>query len=263
MWCREFPLHGGIARGGCAVMSPGLCHGFVWSPGRRGRVWHGEELGWHSAGPGCQSMLWDGELHVGTAPWLVLVFPGRQQAYRAVSPCLSVLPWPAELLQGEHELLAQHTQPPRSRSTPCEDPRSAHSHPRSLMPEGDRRGADPCAGKGAGWGRWLLPDHAWLHLGFSGEVCALCCSSSVVEGSLAALPAFLTTQQSKHGVNSALQRLVTVSGCAPGITFHPSHRSSCTAERGSAVSRIQSVQITGKQTSSKRVGNTKIGKNPN
>lgn len=47
------------------------------------------------------------------APWLALVFPGRPAGLQmAVFPCLSVLPWLAELLRGEHELLAQHTQPP-------------------------------------------------------------------------------------------------------------------------------------------------------
>lgn len=114
MWCREFPLHGGIARGRCAVMSPRLCRGFVWGPGRTGRVWQREERGWHGAGPGCQSMPWEGELHVGTGSLALTPVPRKAAGlHRAVSPCLSVLLWPAELLRGEHQLLAMHTQPPQ------------------------------------------------------------------------------------------------------------------------------------------------------
>lgn len=84
----------------------------------------------------------------------------------------------------------------------------------------------------------------------------------LAQGSWKALPAFLRARQSKHGVNSALHRLVAVSGCAPGVAFHPSQSSSCAAERGSAVSRIQSVQITGVPVSNNG-GKHKNGENPN
>lgn len=76
---------------------------------------------------------------------------------------------------------------------------------------GDRRGADPLCWE---WGRLGQVAAARSYLAafgvLFGEACALCCSSSAAEGSQTALPAFLTTQQSKHGMNSALQRLVAV-----------------------------------------------------
>lgn len=107
---------------------------------------------------------------------------------------------------------------------------------------------------GAGGCCQIMPGCVWASL-WRGV-----CPSSMAEGSLAAVPAFLTPQQSKHGVNSALQGLVAVSRCASGVIFHPRLRSSCTAGRGSVVSRVQSVQITAVPI--ERVGNSKMGETP-
>lgn len=114
MWCRDFPLHGGVARGGCAVMSPWLCHGFVWSPAR----WDvsGSERTWAGAGTalgqaararrGTASCVWEPLLGSPRVP---------RKAGRVTEGCVSMAERPAllpELLQPEQELLAQHREHP-------------------------------------------------------------------------------------------------------------------------------------------------------
>lgn len=55
-----------------------------------------------------------GKLHVGTGCLALTPVPRKAAGlHRAMSLCLSVLLWPAELLRGEHQLLAMHTQPPQ------------------------------------------------------------------------------------------------------------------------------------------------------
>lgn len=110
--------------------------------------------------------------------------------------CVSVCPAGAgRAPPGEHQLLVPS-------GAPCEDPRSAHSRPRSLMLE-QGEGPVPVLGAGqAGAGGAARSCLAAFGL-LLGEPCALCCSSSAAEGSVAALPVLLTAQQSKHGPNSA------------------------------------------------------------
>lgn len=58
-----------------------------------GRVWQREGPAWHSAGPGCQSVPWDGGLRVGTGSLARARIP--RQAGRVTDGCVSVSECPA------------------------------------------------------------------------------------------------------------------------------------------------------------------------